>query len=311
MKSSAKNIALASVDDLFSTEESRRDAALERVVELPLTELQPFKNHPFKIKDDEAMADTVESIKEFGVLVPGIARPLTGGGYEIVSGHRRHFASARAGKETMPFIVREMDDDEATIIMVDSNLQRESLDPSEKAKAYKMKLEALKRQGKRTDLREESTSCQIGTKFRADQKLAESVGESPRNVQRFIRLNELIPPIMDMVDSGKIGLNPAEQLSYLTPEQQTMLLDAMDSEQATPSFSQAQRLKKASKDGSLTMDAMRTVMGEEKKTDMDKVTLDADLLHKYFPKSYTPQKMMDTIIKLLEQWRKRQRQQTR
>ena len=311
MKSSAKGIKLASVDELFSSEESRADAARERVVELPLAELHPFKDHPFKVRDDESLAETVESIKEFGVLVPGIARPLPDGGYEIVAGHRRHLASQRAGKTTMPFIVRDLDDDEAIIIMVDSNLQRENIDPSEKAKAFKMKLDAMQRKRGRPSIK---NSGQIGQNFSAKgarDELASQVGENSRNIQRYIRLNELIPPLLDMVDNGKIGLNPAEQLSYLPPDQQTMLLDAMDSEQATPNLSQAQRLKKASQDGSLTMDSMRKVMGEEKKSDMDKITLDADTLHKYFPRSYTPQKMLSVILKLLDNWRKRQRTQER
>lgn len=309
MKSSAKKIELASVDDLFSTEEGRQDAKLEKIQEIPLTELHPFKNHPFKVKDDEAMMETADSIKQYGVLVPAIARPDPEGGYELVAGHRRHRASELAEKETMPVIVRDLDDDAATIIMVDSNLQRESLLPSERAFAYKMKLEAVKHQGARTDL----TSRQLGEKSQTSiQKVADQAGESQRQVQRYIRLTELIPELMDMVDEKKIALNPAYELSFLKKEEQVDLLDAMDSEQATPSLSQAQRLKKYSQEGHLTLDMMRVIMGEEKKSDLDRVTFTSDTLRKYFPKSYTPQRMQETIIKLLEQWqRKRQRDQER
>ena len=309
MKSSAKKIELASVDDLFSTEEGRQDAKLEKIQEIPLTELHPFKNHPFKVKDDEAMMETADSIKQYGVLVPAIARPDPEGGYELVAGHRRHRASELAEKETMPVIVRDLDDDAATIIMVDSNLQRESLLPSERAFAYKMKLEAVKHQGARTDL----TSRQLGEKSQTSiQKVADQAGESQRQVQRYIRLTELIPELMDMVDEKKIALNPAYELSFLKKEEQVDLLDAMDSEQATPSLSQAQRLKKYSQEGHLTLDMMRVIMGEEKKSDLDRVTFTSVTLRKYFPKSYTPQRMQETIIKLLEQWqRKRQRDQER
>lgn len=247
MKSSAKKIELASVDDLFSTEEGRQDAKLEKIQEIPLSELHPFKNHPFKVKDDEAMMETADSIKQYGVLVPAIARPDPEGGYELVAGHRRHRASELAEKETMPVIVRDLDDDAATIIMVDSNLQRESLLPSERAFAYKMKLEAMKHQGERVDL----TSSQVGTKLRADEILAQQAGSSRNQVQRYIRLTELIPELMDMVDEKKIALNPAYELSFLKKEEQVDLLDAMDSEQATPSLSQAQRLKKYSQEGYL------------------------------------------------------------
>ena len=306
MKSSAKKVELASVDDLFSTEESRADAQRERVLEIPLSELHPFKNHPFKVKDDEAMLETADSIKQYGVLVPAIARPDPEGGYELVAGHRRHRASELAEKETMPVIVRDLDDDAATIIMVDSNLQRESLLPSERAFAYKMKLEAVKHQGARTDL----TSRQVGEKSQTSiQKVADQAGESQRQVQRFIRLTELIPELLDMVDERKIALNPAYELSFLKKEEQTQLLDAMDSEQATPSLSQAQRLKKFSQEGHLSIDVMRAIMGEEKKSDLDKVTFTSDTLRKYFPKSYTPQRMQETIIKLLEQWQKKRQQQ--
>ena len=309
MKSSATKIELASVDDLFSTEEGRQDAKLEKIQESPLTELHPFKNHPFKVKDDEAMMETADSIKQYGVLVPAIARPDPEGGYELVAGHRRHRASELAEKETMPVIVRDLDDDAATIIMVDSNLQRESLLPSERAFAYKMKLEAVKHQGARTDL----TSRQLGEKSQTSiQKVADQAGESQRQVQRYIRLTELIPELMDMVDEKKIALNPAYELSFLKKEEQVDLLDAMDSEQATPSLSQAQRLKKYSQEGHLTLDMMRVIMGEEKKSDLDRVTFTSDTLRKYFPKSYTPARMQETIIKLLEAWqKKRQRDQER
>ena len=309
MKSSAKKIELASVDDLFSTEEGRQDAKLEKIQEITLTELHPFKNHPFKVKDDEAMMETADSIKQYGVLVPAIARPDPEGGYELVAGHRRHRASELAEKETMPVIVRDLDDDAATIIMVDSNLQRESLLPSERAFAYKMKLEAVKHQGARTDL----TSRQLGEKSQTSiQKVADQAGESQRQVQRYIRLTELIPELMDMVDEKKIALNPAYELSFLKKEEQVDLLDAMDSEQATPSLSQAQRLKKYSQEGHLTLDMMRVIMGEEKKSDLDRVTFTSDTLRKYFPKSYTPARMQETIIKLLEAWqKKRQRDQER
>ena len=308
MKSSAKKIELASVDDLFSTEEGRQDAKLEKIQEIPLSELHPFKNHPFKVKDDEAMMETADSIKQYGVLVPAIARPDPEGGYELVAGHRRHRASELADKETMPVIVRDLDDDAATIIMVDSNLQRESLLPSERAFAYKMKLDAMKHQGERVDL----TSSQVGTKLRADEILAQQAGSSRNQIQRYIRLTELIPELLDMVDEKKIALNPAYELSFLKKEEQVDLLDAMDSEEATPSLSQAQRLKKYSQEEHLTLDMMRVIMGEEKKSDLDRVTFTSDTLRKYFPKSYTPQRMQETIIKLLEAWqKKRQRDQER
>ena len=311
MKSSAKKIELASVDDLFSTEEGRQDAKLEKIQEIPLSELHPFKNHPFKVKDDEAMMETADSIKQYGVLVPAIARPDPEGGYELVAGHRRHRASELAKKETMPVIVRDLDDDAATIIMVDSNLQRESLLPSERAFAYKMKLDAMKHQGERVDL----TCAQVGHKLDGKKSrdiLAEQVGQSKNQIQRYIRLTELIPELMDMVDEKKIALKPAYELSFLKKEEQVDLLDAMDSEQATPSLSQAQRLKKYSQEGHLTLDMMRVIMGEEKKSDLDRVTFTSDTLRKYFPKSYTPARMQETIIKLLEQWqKKRQRDQER
>ena len=308
MKSSARNIELKSVDDLFATEEIREDAQREKVQNIPLGELHPFRNHPFKVKDDAAMQDTVDSVREYGVLVPAIARPDPSGGYELIAGHRRHHASELAGKETMPVIIRDLDDDAATIIMVDSNLQREELLPSERAFAYKMKLEALKHQGARTDL----TSSQVGTRLRADELIAQQSGESRNQIQRFIRLTELIPTLLDMVDERKIALNPAVELSYLKKEEQTLLLEAMDSEQATPSLSQAQRLKKFSQQKMLSLDVMRAVMSEEKKTDLDRVTLKNETLRRYFPKSYTPKQMEDTIIKLLEGWyKKRQLSQER
>ena len=309
MKSSAKKIELASVDDLFSTEESRQDEQLEKIQEIPLSELHPFKDHPFKVKDDDAMIETADSIKKYGVLVPAIARPLPDGGYELVAGHRRRRASELAGKETMPVIVRDLDDDAATIIMVDSNLQRENLLPSERAFAYKMKLEAIKHQGARTDL----TSVQVEQKLSARDQVAKEAGErSGIQVMRYVRLTELIPELLDMVDEKKIAFNPAYELSFMKPDEQQMLVETMDYEQATPSLSQAQRMKKFSQEGKLSEDVMLAIMSEEKKADLDKVTLSSDTLRKNFPKSYTPAKMQETIIKLLEQWqKKRQRDQER
>ena len=310
MKSSAKNIRLSSLDDLFSTEETRQeaqaDARREKVRMISLDELHPFAHHPFKVKDDDAMMETADSIRQYGVLVPAIARPDPNGGYELVAGHRRHRASELAGKETMPVIVRDLDDDQATIIMVDSNLQRESLLPSERAFAYRMKLEAIKHQGERSDL----TSRQVGEKSQTSISLvANQAGESQRQVQRYIRLTELIRELLDMVDEKKIAFNPVYELSFLKKEEQVNLLDAMDSEQATPSLSQAQRLKKFSQEGRLNIDVMRAIMSEEKKSDLDKVTFTSDTLRKYFPKSYTPARMQETIIKLLEQWQRRRQQQ--
>ena len=308
MKSSARNIELKSVDDLFATEEIREDAQREKVQNIPLGELHPFRNHPFKVKDDAAMQDTVDSVREYGVLVPAIARPDPSGGYELIAGHRRHHASELAGKETMPVIVRDLDDDAATIIMVDSNLQREELLPSERAFAYKMKLEAIRHQGKRQEL----TSSQVGMKLQTLDIVGQQAGDSRNQVHRFIRLTELIPELLDMVDERKIAFNPAVVLSYLKKEEQTLLLEAMDSEQATPSLSQAQRLKKFSQQKMLSLDVMRAVMSEEKKTDHDRVTLKNETLRKYFPKSYTPKQMEDAIIKLLEGWyKKRQLSQER
>lgn len=311
MKSSAKNINLTSVDDLFSTEESRIDENREKVQEIPLSELYTFKDHPFKVIDNEAMFDTAESVKQYGVLVPAIARPRDEGGYELVAGHRRKRACELAELTTMPVIVRNLDDDAATIIMVDSNIQRESLLPSERAFAYKLKLNAMKRQGARSDL----TCAQLGHKLdgrKSRDILAEQVGESKNQISRYIRLTELTPALLDMVDEKKIAFNPAVELSYLKPDEQNLLLDAMDSEQATPSLSQAQRLKKYSQEGKLSLDVMTAIMSEEKKGELDKVTLTGDKLRKYFPKSYTPQKMEETILKLLEGWyKKRQQQQER
>ena len=308
MKSSAKNIVLKSVDDIFQTEENRVDAQRERVQEIPLDQLKPFKNHPFKVRDDQRMLDTADSIREYGVLVPAIARPDPNGGYELISGHRRKRGCEMAGLQTMPVIIRNLDDDAAVLVMVDSNIQREELLPSERAFAYKMKLEALKHQGARMDL----TSCQVGTKLRADEKLAESVTDSARTVQRFIRLTELISELLDMVDERKLAFNPAVEVSYLKQDEQRMLLEAMDAEQTTPSLSQAQRLKKFSQEGRLTEEAMSAIMSEEKKSDMDKVTLRSDTLRRYFPKSYTPKQMEQTIIKLLDVWQKqRQKNQER
>ena len=305
MKSSAKNINLTSVDDLFSTEESRADAGRERVMDIALTELFPFKNHPFKVKDDEAMAETAESINKYGVLVPAIARPRDEGGYELVAGHRRHRASELAGLETMPVLVRNLDDDAATIIMVDSNLQRENILPSERAFAYKMKLDAIKRKAGRPT---KENGSQVGDNLRSVNILSENAPDSARQIQRYIRLTELIPELLDMVDDKKIAFNPAVELSYLKPEEQTNLLEAMDMEQTTPSLSQAQRLKKFSAEGKCTLEAMCAIMSEEKKGELDKITLTSDKLRKYFPKSYTPQKMEETILKLLETWHKKRTQ---
>lgn len=310
MKSSAKNIRLTSVDELFSTEESREDAQREKVVEIALSQLHPFQNHPFQVRDDQAMQETADSIREYGVLVPAIARPDPNGGYELIAGHRRHRASQLAGKETMPVIIRELDDDAATIIMVDSNLQRETLLPSERAFAYKMKLEAMKRQAGRPS----KNSSQLGRNFDGKESreiLAEQVGQSRNQISRYIRLTELIPELLELVDERKIALNPAYELSFLKKEEQTKLLDAMESEQTTPSLSQAQRLKKFSQEGHLSLDVMRAILSEEKKSEVDRVTLTSDTLRKYFPKSYTPQRMQDTIIKLLEQWQRRQKEQER
>ena len=305
MKSSGRNLSLTSYDDLFATDESRADADREKVIEIPLSELFPFKDHPFKVRDDDKMADTAESIKEYGVLVPALVRPREGGGYELISGHRRKRGCELAGLETMPVIVRDMDDDAAVIVMVDSNIQRESLLPSERAFAFKMKLDAIKHQGARADI----TSSQVGTKLlRADELVAEQAGTSRNQIQRFVRLTNLIPDILDMVDNKRIALNPAVELSYLTPTEQEMLVVTMDSEQATPSLSQAQRLKRFSQDGKLTEESMLAIMSEEKKQDVDRVTLTRDTLKKYFPRDYTPRQMEDTILMLLQGWSKRRQQ---
>ena len=277
-------------------------------MELPLEQLHPFKNHPFKVLDDDAMRETVESVERFGVLVPAIARPDPEGGYELVAGHRRHRACELAGKETMPVIVRELDDDAATILMVDSNLQRETILPSERAFADKMQLEAMKPQGARTS----KNSAQVGRNFQGIESreiLAEQVGQSRNQISRYIRLTELVPPLLDLVDQRKIAFNPAYELSFLKPQEQLELLDAIDSEQATPSLSQAQRLKKFSQEGHLSLDVMRAIMSEEKKSDLDKVTFSSEALRKYFPKSYTPQRMQAKILQLLEQWYQRRQQQ--
>ena len=280
----------------------------EQIQQIPITDLHPFKNHPFKVLDDEAMQRTVESVAQFGVLAPLIARPRTEGGYEIISGHRRQHAAQLAGLTTLPVIVRNMSDEEAVIKMVDSNLQREHILPSERAFAYKMKLEAIKNQGARSDL----TSSQIGTKLRADERVAQDAGESRNQIQRFIRLTNLIPELLDLVDQKKISFNPAVELSYLTAAEQRDFLEAMQDTQNAPSLSQAQRIKKLSQEGQCSYDAIFDIMGEEKKAEMDRVTIKNDVLRKYFPRSYTPKQMQDTIIKLLEQWqKKRQRSQER
>jgi ParB family chromosome partitioning protein len=307
LKSSAKNISLNSYDDIFSTEETRENAKREKVMDMPLSEMYPFPDHPFQVRDDDAMKETVESIKEYGVLVPAIVRPRAGGGYELISGHRRKHACELAGLPTMPVIVRNLDDDAATIIMVDSNIQRENILPSERAKAYKMKLEAIKRQGARTDL----TSMQVAQKLSVE-KVGEDAGISKDQVRRFIRLNELSPQLQQMVDDKKIAMTPAVELSYLKPEEQTLLLDTIESEQATPSLSQAQRLKNFSQEGHLNEDSMLAIMSEEKKPEKIDLTIKADKLQKYFPKSYTPQQMEQVIIRLLDGWqKKRQRDQER
>lgn len=312
MKSSGKKLSLTSYDDLFTTEDARQEDQQERVMEIPLDKLQHFHDHPFQVRHDQSLQDMADSIKEYGVLSPALARPLPdGSGYEVISGNRRLEACILAGMETMPVIVRDMTDDEAIIAMVDANLQRENILPSERAYAYKMKLEAIKRQGFRADL----TSGQVVQKSKTSvERVAEQAGESYKQVQRYIRLTELIPPILDMVDGvteQKIAFNPAVELSYLTLSEQTMLLDAMAAQEATPSLSQAQRLKKFSQQGKLSEDVMMAIMSEEKK-EVDRITLTTTTLSKYFPKSYTPKKMEETIIKLLEQWqRKRQHEQER
>ena len=305
------NVTLSSYDEIFTTEEGRTESQQEHVQMIPLSELHPFEGHPFRVVDDEEMQKTVESVKQYGVLTPAIARPDPDGGYEIISGHRRLRASELAGLDKLPVIVREMDDDTAIIFMVDSNLQREHILPSERAFAYKMKLDAIKHQGARTDLGKESTSTQVAQKLSVE-KVGEDAGVSKDTVRRYIRLTELIPEIRDMVDEKKIAFNPAVELSYLKLEEQREFLDAMDYAQAAPSLSQAQRLKKLSQEGDCKLDAMCEVMNEVKKDDMTTITIPHDVLRKYFPKSYTPQQMQDVIVKLLEQWqKKRNREQAR
>lgn len=319
MKSSAKSINLTSLDDLFSTEGSRAEESCEKVVRIPLVELHPFPNHPFHVRDDEAMQNTVDSIKEYGVLTPGIVRPREDGGYEIVAGHRRKHGSELAGLTDMPCIVREMDNDTATILMVDSNIQREDILPSERAQAYKMKLDAIRRKAGRPAKNAEISTAgncdQVGHNYdgkRSVQIVADEAGESKTQVQRYIRLTELQPELQQMVDDKKIAMTPAVELSYLKPEEQQMLLTAIDSEQATPSLSQAQRMKKLSQAGKLNDDTMLDIMMEQKKPEKCELTFSGDVLRKYFPRSYTPQRMQETIIKLLEAWvKKRQRDQER
>ena len=310
MKSSAKNISLTSLDDLFSTEEERSKDVVGAIVNIPLSQLHDFPNHPFKVRDDEKMKETVESVKAYGVLVPAIVRQRPDGEYEIVAGHRRKRASELAGLSELPAIVRDLDDDAATIIMVDSNLQRENILPSERAQAYKMKLEAIKRQGERRDL----TSTQVGQKLKlAVERVADDAGESRSQVQRYVRLTELNPELQNMVDSGKMAMTPAVELSYLKPKEQELLLETIDSEQATPSLSQAQRMKKLSQAGDLNEDTMLSIMSEQKKPELSSnITLSGDKLRKYFPKSYTPAQIENTIFKLLDSWlRKRQREESR
>ena len=309
------NISLSSYDDIFETDESRAESRLEHIRQIPISELVPFKNHPFRVVDDEAMMRTTESIAQFGVLTPLIARPMEDGRYEIISGHRRVHAAEEAGLAEVPVIVRDMDDDEAVIYMVDSNLQRENILPSERAQAYKMKLEAMKHQGERTDLQEGTTSRQVGEKLIGQTSVGEmsaQIGESERQIQRYIRLTNLIPELVEMVDQKQISFNPAVELSYLTPEEQQQVIEAMDYTQASPSLSQAQRMKKLSQEGSCSLNDMQDILGEVKKGELDRVAFKSEQLRKYFPKSYTPKQMQDTIIRLLEQWqRKRERDQVR
>ena len=305
MSKNGANISLTSYDDIFTTEESRQS---EQIQQIPIADLNPFKDHPFKVLDDEAMQRTVESVAQFGVLAPLVVRPREEGGYEIISGHRRQHAAELAGLKTLPVIVRNMDDDQAVIQMVDSNLQRESILPSERAFAYKMKLEAIKNQGARSDL----TSRQVVGKLEAADLVGKSSDESGRQVQRFIRLTNLIPELLELVDQKKISFNPAVELSYLTTSEQRDFFEAMQDTQNAPSLSQAQRIKKLSQEGKCSYDAIYDIMGEEKKAEMDRVTIKNDVLRKYFPKSYTPRQMEETILKLLEQWqKKRQRSQER
>ena len=305
MPKGSLNVSLKGADDIFSTEESRQEQQREQVQQIPIGELFPFKDHPFKVLDDESMQRTVESVEQYGVLSPLIARPRPEGGYEIISGHRRQHAAQLAGLDTLPVIVRNMDDDAAVLLMVDSNLQRENILPSERAFAYKMKLEALKNQGARSDL----TSPQVAAKFRSDDAVAKDQGISGDTVRRYIRLTNLIPELLDMVDEKKISFNPAVELSYLDESQQRDFLEAMNDTQNAPSLSQAQRLKKLAQEGHFSYDVAFAVMGEEKKGELDKVVIKNDTLRKYFPRSYTPKQMEDTIIKLLDQWQRKQQRQ--
>ncbi|WP_026668070.1 ParB/RepB/Spo0J family partition protein [Butyrivibrio sp. AE2005] len=305
MKKERSNIQLSSYDDIFGGndyESTKSEAQGDSVVEIPLSDLHPFKDHPFKVRDDEEMAKTVESVKEYGVLQPAIVRADESGGYELISGHRRYRASELAGKEALPCIVKELDDDAATILMVDSNLQREEILPSERAFAFKMKLEAMKRQAGRPS---KENVCQVGTNLRSDVELGEQVGESARTVQRYIRLTNLLPEFLEMVDNKVIGFNPAVEVSFLNETQQNDLLAAIAYSQAIPSLSQAQRIKKLALNGEITQEGMNIILSEEKKSELDRVTLKNDVLKKYFPKSYTPKQMEETIIKLLDQWQKK------
>ena len=306
MPKNSLNVSLKGADDIFSTEESRQEQQREQVQQIPIGELFPFKNHPFKVLDDESMQRTVESVEQYGVLSPLIARPRPEGGYEIISGHRRQYAAQLAGLDALPVIVRNMDDDAAVLLMVDSNLQRENILPSERAFAYKMKLEAIKNQGARSDL----SSGQIVQKSKLSiERVAEDAGEGYKTVQRFIRLTNLVPELLDMVDEKKIAFNPAVELSYLDESQQRDFLEAMQDTQNAPSLSQAQRLKKLAQEGHFSYDVAFAVMGEEKKDELDKVVIKNDTLRKYFPRSYTPKQMEDTIIKLLDQWQRKQQRQ--
>ena len=305
MPRKSANVSLKSFDDIFSTEESRQAEKLEHVQQVPLSELHAFEGHPFRVVDDEEMQKVVDSVKEFGILTPLIVRPDPYGGYEIISGHRRLHASELAGLESVPVIVREMDDDEAIICMVDANLQRENILPSERAWAYRMKMDALKHQGLRSDL----TSGPMVQKLATAEQIGKDSGESGRQIRRFIRLTELIPELLDMVDEKHLAFRPAVELSYLKPNEQKDFLEAMDAAQTTPSLSQAQRIKKLSQAGMCTLDAMCEVMNEEKKDDLSKVTISHDVLRKYFPRSYTPKQMEAQIIKLLDQWQKRKKRE--
>ena len=312
MKSSAKKVKLTSVDELFSTEQSRQDESREKVVEIALSELHPFPNHPFQVRDDDSMREAVESVKEYGILTPAIVRPREEGGYEIVAGHRRKHACELAGLETMPAIVRDIDRDMATIIMVDTNLQRENISPMEKAQAYKMKLEAIRRRAGRPAKGDKENSRQVVGNLESAELVGREAGESGRQVQRYIRLTELTPELQQMVDDKKIAVTPAVELSYLKPEEQALVVETIESEQATPSLSQAQRMKKKSQAGELNEDTVLSIMSEEKKPEKYDLTISGDKLRKYFPRSYTPRQMEDTILKLLEGWqRKRQRSQER